>query len=74
MELERNAILSFWRSVFERRAPNSIGPIETLIAPDVIGQGNTISKCRPSYSRVDGRLRRSNEGLNHDGDEYGDAS
>jgi hypothetical protein len=40
-------ILSFWRSVFERRAPSSIGHIEALIAPDVIGQGTTISKLPP---------------------------
>lgn len=40
-------ILSFWRSVFERRAPNSIEPIEALIAPSTIGQGNTISQVSP---------------------------
>lgn len=34
--------LSLWRSVFERRAPNSIDRIESLIAPMKIGKGNTL--------------------------------
>jgi hypothetical protein len=34
--------VSFWRTVFERRAPASIAPIERLIAPAKIGQGNTV--------------------------------
>lgn len=37
---DNGAYLSFWRSVFERLAPNSIAPIEALIAPAHIGQGN----------------------------------
>jgi hypothetical protein len=33
--------ISFWRSVFERRAPELISRVERLIAPKSIGQGNT---------------------------------
>lgn len=32
--------ISFWRSVFERRAPAFIGAVEQLIAPKSIGQGS----------------------------------
>jgi len=39
---EKSFSLSFWRSVFERRAPASIAPIEQLIAPARIGRGNTV--------------------------------
>ena len=39
--------LSVWRSVFERRAPNSIAPIEHLLAPIKVGQGNTIRDVSP---------------------------
>ena len=34
--------ISVYRSVFERLAPNSIEPVEQLIAPVKIGQGNTV--------------------------------
>ena len=34
--------LYFWRSVFERRAPNSVEPIESIIAPVPLGQGNSV--------------------------------
>lgn len=34
--------ISLWRTVFERRAPNSIAPVEAIIAPATIGQGNTV--------------------------------
>jgi hypothetical protein len=34
--------LSLWRSVFERRAPESIPRIESRIAPAKIGQGTTV--------------------------------
>src|SRR4029078_6189263 len=34
--------LSFFRSVFERRAPGAIREIEACIAPHRIGQGNSI--------------------------------
>lgn len=34
--------VSLWRSVFARRAPNSIEPIERLIAPTPLGAGNSI--------------------------------
>lgn len=34
--------LSVWRSVFERRAPNSIESVEKVIAPSQLGQGTTV--------------------------------
>jgi hypothetical protein len=34
--------ISFWRTVFEQRAPSSIGQIERIMHPTKIGQGNTI--------------------------------
>jgi hypothetical protein len=34
--------ISLWRSVFERRAPNSIAAVEAAIAPSRLGQGTTI--------------------------------
>jgi hypothetical protein len=37
-----SAVLSLWRSVFERRAPNSIERIEALIAPTPLGNGKTV--------------------------------
>ncbi|MGH4001284.1 MAG: hypothetical protein ACRDTJ_27935, partial [Pseudonocardiaceae bacterium] len=37
-----SAVLSLWRSVFERRAPKSIELIESLITPTPLGQGNSI--------------------------------
>lgn len=39
---DRKAYLTVYRSVFERLAPNSVAPIEALIAPDKIKQGNSI--------------------------------
>lgn len=36
------AYLQLWRSVFERRAPESIALVEELISPLAIGQGSTI--------------------------------
>ena len=38
---------SFWRSVFERRAPNSIEPVERIIAPSRIGQGSVVGDITP---------------------------
>lgn len=35
------AYLQFWRSVFERRAPNALAVVNELIAPLTVGQGNT---------------------------------
>ena len=32
--------ITFWRSVFERRAPNSIAAVEAAAAPVPVGQGN----------------------------------
>ena len=37
------AHLAVWKTVFDRKAPNSVLPVETLIAPLRIGQGNYIS-------------------------------
>lgn len=37
-------IISFWRSVFERRAPESIAAVEGVIAPVILGQGNTTTE------------------------------
>ncbi len=37
-----NARIQFFRSVFERRAPNSISAVESHISPKQIGQGNWI--------------------------------
>lgn len=39
-----SALLSVWRSVFERRAPKSIERVESLIAPTPLGKGNTVSE------------------------------
>jgi hypothetical protein len=36
--------LSVWRSVFERRAPESIPLVERLIAPVPLGKGNTVNQ------------------------------
>ena len=37
------ASLSFWRTVFERRAPSSIDAVERIVSK-AIGQGNTTRK------------------------------
>jgi hypothetical protein len=37
-----SAMLSLWRSVFERRAPRSIERVEALIAPTPLGNGKTV--------------------------------
>lgn len=37
-----SAILSLWRSVFERRAPGSIERVESLISPILLGNGKTV--------------------------------
>jgi len=39
---DNSAMLSLWRSVFERRAPMSIERIESLIAPILLGNGKTV--------------------------------
>lgn len=44
---QNQASISVWRSVFERRAPNSIELVERAIAPARIGQGNTIYDITP---------------------------
>lgn len=37
-----SALISLWRSVFERRAPQSIERVESLTAPIPLGQGKTV--------------------------------
>ena len=44
--------ISVWRSVFERRAPNSIDSVEGAIAPIKIGQGNTVKNITPEVLEV----------------------
>ena len=44
---DNGAYLSFYRSVFERRAPASLPRVEELVAPSRIGQGNTIRTITP---------------------------
>ena len=34
--------VQFWRSVFERRAPNGLAEVESIIAPTAVGQGNSV--------------------------------
>ena len=34
--------LQLWRSVFERRAPNSMAAVEKIVSPIAIGQGNSV--------------------------------
>lgn len=41
---ENGPYLQFWRSVFERRAPNSLKRIEPLVAPVKVGQGTITRK------------------------------
>ena len=38
---DQGAYLSFWRSVFLRRAPDSLARVEELAAPTRVGQGTT---------------------------------
>lgn len=44
--------ISFWRSVFERRAPSFIEPVERLIAPKKVGQGNTTNEVTEELLHV----------------------
>jgi alkylated DNA nucleotide flippase Atl1 len=46
------AYISLWRTVFERRAPKSIDRIEALIAPTLIGQGNTVRDISDDFLRA----------------------
>ncbi|HEY3924643.1 MAG TPA: hypothetical protein VGL75_08775 [Acidothermaceae bacterium] len=43
----QGAFLSVYRSVFDRRAPEFTEPVEQLIAPLKLGQGNTVSAVTP---------------------------
>lgn len=44
---EKGAVLQFWRSVFEKRAPQSLIKLEALLAPTALGQGNTTRNITP---------------------------
>ncbi len=44
---DHNAYLTLYRSVFERRAPQSLPRLEALIAPDRIGRGTVTRKITP---------------------------
>lgn len=41
---DRDAYLTLYRSVFERRAPQSLALVESLIAPDRVGKGTVTRK------------------------------
>ena len=44
--------ISVWRQVFERLAPNSIEPIEKVIAPVKLGQGNVVWNITPQLLKA----------------------
>ncbi len=56
--------MSLWRSVFERRAPHSIAPVEALIAPDTLKKGTWVTNpndqllaaVRRAYEEASGRM------------------
>ena len=33
-------VVTWWRSVFERKAPQALQAVESYIAPSTVGQGN----------------------------------
>jgi alkylated DNA nucleotide flippase Atl1 len=39
---QNGAVLYFWRSVFQRRAPKSLPRVEELVAPAEVGQGTAV--------------------------------
>lgn len=39
---DKGASIQYWKSVFEKKAPNTLPKIEAKIAPTSVGQGNTI--------------------------------
>lgn len=41
---DKGAYLQFWRSVFMRRAPQSVPAIERIMAPTPVGRGNWTSR------------------------------
>jgi hypothetical protein len=41
--------VSLWRSVFERRAPGSIERVEAVIAPNRVGNGNSIRDIADAF-------------------------
>jgi hypothetical protein len=49
---DQGAFLTVYRSVFDRRAPEFIAPIERLIAPIKLGQGNTVNAVAPDLLDV----------------------
>jgi hypothetical protein len=56
--------MSLWRSVFERRAPNSIAAVEALITPDTLKKGTWVTDpseellavLRAAYEEASGRV------------------
>lgn len=47
MNADGSPMISFWRGVFERRAPAFLGPVEGLIAPKTVGKGTTTRQVTP---------------------------
>jgi len=57
--------ITLWRSVFERRAPETLKAVEDLVAPKQVGQGNTLvvteallEALHSAYIEATGGLRR----------------
>jgi hypothetical protein len=48
----QGAFLTVYRSVFDRRASEFIEPVERLIAPIKLGQGNTVNVVTPDLLNV----------------------
>ena len=52
MNPDGSPAISFWRSVFERRAPQYIARVEGLISPKTLGQGTTSNRVTPELLGV----------------------
>ena len=60
--------ITVFRSVFERRAPNSISAVEQAISPINIGQGNTIRDLNPEvFEALTDAYREATGATNTDG-------
>lgn len=46
------ALLSLWRTVFERRAPDSIEPVEAELSQVPLGKGNVITDVTDNLLRL----------------------
>ena len=61
---DQKPYISVWRPVFERLAPNSIDPVEKVIAPIKFGRGNVVSNITPQLLKaVDRSLSRGRQPL-----------